>query len=202
MIIPNALCERALPHRHLYFDLTDTQNVRRGRGNSSTKGGTSGRGHKGQLARSGNGKPTPGFAGGQTPLTKLFPKIGFTNFTRREYAPLSLARLQEFIAEGRLDANMPITVGAVVRSNAVHGINGFAGVKLLGQPNPELPLPKLTLELSRFSKSAADAVIAAGGKVTAVYHNNLSLRQDVFPEKFMGKEVKMADPIRRNDLGE
>jgi hypothetical protein len=132
----------------------------------------------------------------------LFPKRGFLNFTRRTYAPLPLKRLQAFIAEARLDPAMPITVGSVIRSNLVHGISRHAGVKLLGPADPDLPLPKLELELSRFSKSAADAIIAAGGKVTAVYHNNLSLRQEVFPEKFIGEEVKMADPIRRTDLGE
>lgn len=55
------------------------QAVRLGRGQGSTKGGTSGRGHKGQLARSGTGKPTPGFEGGQTPLYRLVPKRGFIN---------------------------------------------------------------------------------------------------------------------------
>jgi len=131
----------------------------------------------------------------------VFPKRGFLNFTRRTYAPLPLKRLQAFIAQARLDPAMPITVGSVVRANLVHGLSGKAGVKLLGPVDPDLPLPKLELELSRFSKSAADAVIAAGGKVTAVYHNNLSLRQEIYPEKFIGKEVKMADPIRRTDLG-
>lgn len=56
-----------------------TQNIRLGRGQGSTKGGTSGRGHKGQKSRSGNGKPGPGFEGGQTPITRLFPKRGFIN---------------------------------------------------------------------------------------------------------------------------
>lgn len=42
--------------------------------------------------------------------------------------------------------------------------------------------------------------MAAGGKVTAVYHNNLSLRQEVWPEKFEGKEVKPAAPVRRTDI--
>jgi large subunit ribosomal protein L15 len=57
------------------------QSVRLGRGSSSTKGGTSGRGHKGQKARSGNGKPKAGFEGGQTPITRLFPKRGFVNLS-------------------------------------------------------------------------------------------------------------------------
>lgn len=52
---------------------------RLGRGDSSGRGGTSTRGHKGQKARRGNGKPTPGFEGGQTPIMRRFPKRGFVN---------------------------------------------------------------------------------------------------------------------------
>lgn len=56
-----------------------TQRKRLGRGDGSDRGGTSTRGHKGQKARAGNGKPKPGFEGGQTPLTRLIPKRGFVN---------------------------------------------------------------------------------------------------------------------------
>jgi hypothetical protein len=59
--------------------LTMFQHTRLGRGQGSTKGGTAGRGHKGQKARSGNGKPVPGYEGGQTPIHRLFPKRGFVN---------------------------------------------------------------------------------------------------------------------------
>lgn len=130
------------------------------------------------------------------------PKKGFLNFTRRAYAPLALSKLQQWVAQGRVDAALPITVGTVVRANLVHGLKGFSGVKLLGHADPNLPLPPLELELSRFSKSAADAVIEAGGNVTAVYHNSLGLRQEVHPEKFVGREVRNAAPIRRTDIGE
>ena len=59
--------------------LTIPKQKRLGRGRSSGLGKTSGRGHKGQKARSGNGKPKAGFEGGQTTISKLFPKKGFTN---------------------------------------------------------------------------------------------------------------------------
>jgi len=59
--------------------LTSPKQKRLGRGRSSGLGKTSGRGHKGQKARSGNGKPKAGFEGGQTTISKLFPKKGFTN---------------------------------------------------------------------------------------------------------------------------
>lgn len=196
--LPRCQTNAIFPQTH---PLTPPQNTRRGRGQGSTKGGTAGRGHKGQLARSGNGKPGPGFEGGQTPITRLFPKRGFVNQMKREYAPLSIATLQRFIQSGRIDPSQPITIGTVVHSNAVHGLSKKQGIKLLGTPNPDLPLPALELELSRFSKSSAQAVIDAGGKVTAVYRNALALRQEVFPHKF-DSPIKIAEPIRRTDIGE
>ncbi|KAK6909492.1 ribosomal protein L15 [Kwoniella mangroviensis CBS 8507] len=173
--------------------------IRYGRGPGSQRGGTSGRGHKGQKARNGKGVRL-GFEGGQTPLHRKVPKRGFINFTSKTYAPLSLSTLQKFISEGRIDPNQPIGISAIVQSNAVHGLSGFAGIKLLGEPDPDLPLPQLELNLSRYSKSSAQSVIEAGGKVTAVYHNNLSLRKEVFPDKFIGRDVKDAKPTRKNDI--
>lgn len=93
-------------------------------------------------------------------------------------------------------------MGAIFRSNLVHGIKGWSGVKLLGEVDPSLPLPPLKLRLSRYSKGAAQAIIDAGGQVTAVYHNALALRQAVHPEKFFGKEVKEAAPTRKTDICE
>jgi large subunit ribosomal protein L15 len=109
-----------------------------------------------------------------------------------------LARLQLSLQSGKLDASSPITIGDIVRSNIIHGISGFSGVKLLGPHDPELPLPPLKLELSRFSKSAADAVKAAGGEVLAVYKNKLALRREVWPDKVL--EGKDADPVRKADI--
>ncbi|OCF38144.1 ribosomal protein L15 [Kwoniella heveanensis BCC8398] len=173
--------------------------TRYGRGPGSTKGGTSGRGHKGQKARAGKGVRL-GFEGGQTPLHRKVPKRGFINFTSKTYAPLSISTLQSFISEGRIDPSEPITVGTVVRSNAVHGLSHLSGVKLLGEPNPDLPLPPLNLELSRYSKGAAEYILQAGGQVSAVYHNNLGLRKEVFPDKFLLRDIKDAKPTRKTDI--
>lgn len=73
-------------------------------------------------------------------------------------------------------------------------------MKLLGPANPELPLPPLKMELSRYSKSAAEAVIGAGGEVVAVYKNRLGLRREVWPEKV--PEGKDAAPVRKADIRE
>ncbi|EIW72268.1 ribosomal protein L15 [Tremella mesenterica] len=175
-------------------------NTRYGRGQGSTKGGTSGRGHKGQKARSGNGKPNARFEGGQTPLHRLFPKRGFVNFTAKTFAPLNIPKLQEWLLLGRLDPSKTITTHHLVRTNAVHGLSHCSGIKLLGTPDPTLPLPPLDLELGRFSTSAAEAIMNAGGKVKAVYHNRLALRQEVWPEKFEGRRVKNALPVRKADI--
>lgn len=145
-----------------------------------------------------------------------------TYSTSKTYAPINISKLQEWIAAGKLDPSQPIDVGTVFQSNLVHGIKGFAGVKLLGQvcplnptlsklplilspppqPDSALPLPPLNLRFSRYSKSAAQAIIDAGGEVTAVYHNQLALRQAAHPEKFFGREVKEALPVRKTDICE
>lgn len=72
-------------------------------------------------------------------------------------------------------------------------------MKLLGDVDPELPLPALSVTLSRFSKSAAKAIIDAGGEVTAKYHNVLGLRREVMPHKF--GDIRDAKPIRKTDIG-
>jgi large subunit ribosomal protein L15 len=77
--------------------------------------------------------------------------------------------------------------------------NKFSGIKLLGEADPNLPLPPLKLFLSRYSKSAAKAILDAGGEVTAVYRNKLGLRAEKLG---MTEEIKMADPTRKNDIGE
>ncbi|WWC91603.1 ribosomal protein L15 [Kwoniella dendrophila CBS 6074] len=173
--------------------------IRYGRGPGSQRGGTSGRGHKGQKARNGKGVRL-GFEGGQTPLHRKVPKRGFNNFTSKQYAPLSLSTLQQFIFEGKINPDEPITINTIIRSNAVHGLSKYQGIKLLGEPNFDLPLPSLNLNLSRYSKISAESIIQSGGKVTAIYHNNLSLRKEIFPDKFIGKQIKDAKPTRKTDI--
>lgn len=105
------------------------QRKRIGRGIGSGRGGTSGRGHKGQGARSGNGKPALHFAGGQTPITRAYPKRGFTNTGRQTMTPLNLDRLQHWIDLGRIDPSRPIGMRELFESRCVHGVG--EGVKVL-----------------------------------------------------------------------
>jgi large subunit ribosomal protein L15 len=156
-----------------------------GRGIGSSKGKTSGRGHKGQKARSG-GNIHPSFEGGQTKFYKLVPKRGFNNKEHEAtMVPLNVGTLQMYIDMGRIDPNKEeITLydlqkAGLFKANAVK-----QGVKLLGDEK-SCPLQQpIHLKVSRASKSAIDAVEKAGGTVTTVHYNRLALRAVMRPEKF------------------
>ncbi|KAJ2157299.1 YmL10 [Coemansia sp. RSA 552] len=203
----------AKPGRMLALnDLRDNTGARRvrkrvGRGHGSGHGKTCGRGQKGQKSRSGNSKPGPGFEGGQTPLTRVFPKRGFKNAHGRELQPLNLDRVQHWINTGRLDATKPITLREVYGSNMVKFKDG---VSLLGRGAEFLTTP-ITIEVTRASQAAIKRVEELGGRVVCVYHNKLALRALLHPEKFavlpksaMPGAVKLRrlyeDPVRRGFL--
>ncbi len=130
-----------------------------GRGIGSGTGKTAGRGHKGQKSRS--GVSLLGFEGGQMPLYRRLPKRGFHNPFRREFAEVNLGALQRVLDSGILDGKKPVT------EETLHAAGLFTkprdGVKLLGGGKLKA---KLTIEVSKASKSAAAAVEKAGGKLT------------------------------------
>lgn len=165
-----------------------------GRGIGSSKGKTSGRGHKGQKARSG-ASIHPTFEGGQTPLYKLFPKRGFKNTRHAELMNgVNLGTIQTYITMQRLDPTQPITIAAMkdagmFKSNAVKH-----GIKLLSAGKEQLTHP-LTIRVNRASAAAIAAVEAAGGSVVSVHLNRLALRTELRPEKFKdGPLPKQARP--------
>jgi len=126
--------------------------TRIGRGPGSGLGKTAGKGHKGQLARSGGGK-RPGFEGGQMPLTRRVPKRGFKNPFRREYAIVNLRSLERF------DGKEPVTLDAL---KAVGLIAGSAtAIKILGEGEIK---KALTIRAHKFSRSAVKKIQAQGGK--------------------------------------
>jgi large subunit ribosomal protein L15 len=134
-----------------------TKNRKRlGRGQGSGTGKTSGKGHKGQNARSGGGVK-PGFEGGQMPLQRRLPKRGFTPLTRKEYALVNLRDLAQF------EPGSVVDIEALSRTGLVSQIKD--GVKILG--DGELSLA-LTIKAHKFSKSAVAKIEAAGGKVEVV----------------------------------
>ena len=123
-----------------------------GRGIGSGLGKTSGRGHKGQNARSGGGV-RPGFEGGQLPLFRRLPKRGFTN------AIINIEDLNVFEDDTVVTPELLFEAGLVKKGKAVDGI------KVLG--NGEIT-KKLTVKAHKFSKSATEKIEAVGGKVEVI----------------------------------
>jgi len=121
-----------------------------GRGMSSGSGKTSGRGHKGQKARS---KVRVGFEGGQTPLFQRLPKRGFTNINRKEYAIVNLDALNNF------DDSTEVTPELLLEQGVVSNLK--AGIKVLSRGSLD---KKLTVKAHKFSAAAKEAIEAAGGK--------------------------------------
>ena len=158
-----------------------------GRGIGSSKGKTSGRGHKGQKARSG-GNIHPTFEGGQTKFYKLLPKRGFRNKRHAlNMLPLNLGTLQNYIDMGRLpdiDEKKAWTLRDLQQAGVVR-LSGVKhqGVKLLANGSEQLKQP-IFLHVSRASETAIRAVEEAGGQVTSVHYNRLALRALLKPHKF------------------
>jgi large subunit ribosomal protein L15 len=125
---------------------------RLGRGTGSGLGKTSGKGHKGQNARSGGGV-RPGFEGGQMPLTRRVPKRGFTNGFRTEYATVNVGKLDIFEDGAVVTAEMLREAGLIKKE--------LAGVKILG--GGELK-KKLTVQAVKFSEAAKQKIETLGGK--------------------------------------
>lgn len=130
--------------------------MRIGRGIGSGKGKTSGRGGKGQTART--GVAINGFEGGQMPIYRRLPKRGFKQPFRKDFAEINLDRLQTAIDGGKLDAGQTINVQSLLAA----GLIGSAkdGVRLLGRGTLSA---KITIEVVGASAGARAAVEKAGG---------------------------------------
>jgi large subunit ribosomal protein L15 len=134
-----------------------TKNRKRiGRGPGSGKGKTSGKGHKGQNARSGGGVK-PGFEGGQMPLQRRLPKRGFVSLNKKDYVLVNLRDLDVF-AEG-----IVVDLEQFGKSGLVTDVKD--GIKILG--DGELS-KALTVQAHKFSKSAVEKIEAAGGKAEVI----------------------------------
>lgn len=124
---------------------------RLGRGMASGHGKTSGKGHKGQNARTGGGTRL-GFEGGQTPLFQRLPKRGFTNINRKEYAIVNLDTLNRF------DDNTEVTPALLIETGVIS--NEKSGIKVLAKGSLN---KKLTIKAHKFSTAAKEAIESAGG---------------------------------------
>ncbi len=130
---------------------------RLGRGTGSGLGKTSGKGHKGQNARSGGGV-RPGFEGGQLPLFRRLPKRGFSNaMFKVEYATINVSDLEKFENGAVVTPELLKEMGILKKQ--------LAGVKVLG--NGELT-KKITVKAHKFSQSAIEKIEAIGGKAEVI----------------------------------
>ena len=134
---------------------------RLGRGIGSGLGKTSGKGHKGQWARSGGGV-RPGFEGGTMPLARRLPKRGFYNKWEKVYAVINVGALENF------DNGVEVTPELLVEMRLVT-IKDFYGLKVLG--DGELT-KKLRVYAHKFSKSAVEAIEKAGGQAILLTEAN------------------------------
>ncbi len=125
---------------------------RKGRGHGSGNGKTAGRGHKGQNARSGGGVRI-GFEGGQMPIYRRLPKRGFNNVFALKYAEINVSDLNKFEDGAVVDAAALKEAGIIKKT--------LDGIKVLG--NGEVS-KKVTVKAAKFTKSAAEKIVAAGGK--------------------------------------
>lgn len=126
---------------------------RLGRGVGSGLGKTSGKGHKGQNARSGGGV-RPGFEGGQIPLIRRLPKRGFTNVFKKEYSIVNVSDLEEFKDGTVVDAAL------LLERRILRKVEPY-GLKILGNGNLS---KKLTVKAAAFTQTALQKIEKAGGK--------------------------------------
>ena len=129
-----------------------------GRGIGSGSGKTSGKGHKGQKARSGVAVRT--FEGGQMPIYRRLPKRGFKNPFRKVFVPVNLDRLQAAVDAGKIDSGRTVDLQVLQQAGLISSRRD--GVRLLARGQIKTPL---TIEIDSTSKAAAEAVEKAGGRI-------------------------------------
>ena len=133
----------------------NTTRTRVGRGVGSGLGKTSGRGHKGQKARSGGGVRR-GFEGGQTPLYRRLPKRGFTNIHAKNYTAVTLTMLSKSKSED-------VTAETLLEEGIIGKINDGIVVLATGKLDK-----KVNVKAVRFTKAAEEAIKALGGKTEVI----------------------------------
>lgn len=128
-----------------------------GRGHGSGNGKTSGKGHKGQNARSGGGV-RPGFEGGQMPIYRRLPKRGFTNIFAKTYTEINVSDLNGF------ESGATVTAESLKEAGIIKKVND--GIKVLGRG--ELTATNLVVKAAKFTKSAEEKIAGAGGKAEVI----------------------------------
>ena len=127
-----------------------------GRGIGSGTGKTSGKGHKGQKARS--GVAIKGFEGGQMPIHRRLPKRGFKNIFRTEYVPINLGIIQKLIDEKKISASKPLDIETLLKLGLLKKKNNYIKILAKGEFKSKLKFIGFN-----FSKSAKIIVEKNGG---------------------------------------
>ena len=144
-----------------------TKNKKRiGRGIGSGTGKTSGKGHKGQKARS--GVSIKGFEGGQMPIHRRLPKRGFTNINRVPYVVLNFNRIQSLINDNKIDPKKLINFQTLFDLGIVK--TPKSKIKLLAKGEIKT---KINIEVAAASNSAKEIVEKVGGSITIIENNRL-----------------------------
>ncbi|MGK0288977.1 MAG: large subunit ribosomal protein L15 [bacterium] len=130
-----------------------------GRGPGSTFGKTSGKGHKGQNARSGNGTIV-GFEGGQMPLHRRLPKRGFTNIFKKEYSTVNLCEIER---SKKVNTDELITKEILVKAGIIR--KASLPIRVLGKGEIS---KAIKIQADYFSKSALEKIQAAGGEAQLI----------------------------------
>lgn len=202
----NIRCSVLAPEfRRLYNTLGDLQppagatrqQNRVGRGPGSGRGKTSGRGTKGQKAR---GKVRPHFEGGQTPITKLFPKVGFKSKLPQP-VEVNLGTIQNLIDDKRLDPSKPITMRELYLGGCISS-SSKNGVKILSRGASRLK-QAITLSASKATSSAIAAIESVGGSFTAQFYPEFNMKVLTHPENFYRKYARIplrARPVSRRNI--
>jgi large subunit ribosomal protein L15 len=140
---------------------SNKKKIRPGRGIGSGKGKTSGRGHKGQKARS--GVAIKSFEGGQMPLFRRLPKRGFKSFKKRNTAILNLSNLQSFLDQKKINLEGNLDLKLLQNKKIIS--KKYEKLKILG--NGEIK-NKLNLSVNFVSKQAKEIIEKVGGKLTLI----------------------------------
>jgi large subunit ribosomal protein L15 len=132
--------------------------LRLGRGQGSGKGGTAGKGHKGQQSRSGY-KTLPWFEGGQMPIQRRLPKFGFKNINRKEFKPVNLNVINELAEKKNLDTiDLQVFIDAGLASK-----NSLVKILAAGELKK-----KVDIKAHAFSKKAKESIESLGGKAETI----------------------------------
>ena len=140
---------------------TNKKKIRPGRGIGSGKGKTSGRGHKGQKARS--GVAIKSFEGGQMPLFRRLPKRGFKSFKKSNIAILNLSSLQSFYDQKKITFDNILDLKILQNKNII--AKKYIKLKILGQGEIK---NKVNLSVNFVSKQAKEKIEKVGGKLTLI----------------------------------